>query len=179
MGANDREIADIIDRLPESERNVQLRFGDIYPTNIVPAFTSESKKPLLLKWGFERFDKKGVLINTRAETVTEKYMFKDNFLKRRCAIPASGFYEWDTDKNKYYFKRTDGKPVYLCGFYKPYDNFNGFVILTKQATPPVSKFHNRIPVMADDKTLEAYLNDTLFARQFVNADSDIELKCVK
>lgn len=176
IGANDKEIADVIDRLPESKKNVQLRLGDIYPTNYSPAFTSENEKPSLLKWGFQRFDKKSVLINARAETVTEKYMFKNSFLKRRCAIPASGFYEWDSNKNKYYFKRTDGKPIYLCGFFKPYDNFNGFVILTKEATQPVAKFHNRIPVMADDKTLDAYLGDALFARQFVISDSDIKLQ---
>ena len=97
------------------------------------------------------------------------------FLERRCLIPASGFYEWDTQKNKYYFKRSDGKVLYLGGFYRNEDGENKFIILTKQSTPPVDKYHHRIPVIVDNDIKEYYLNDTDFARQFISTDNKINL----
>ena len=94
FNGNDKDIQRILDYLPESEKNVQIKFGDIYPTYYLPIITQE-KYPVLSKWGFKRFDGKGVLINARAETVTDKQTFRKSFFDRRCLIPASGFYEWE------------------------------------------------------------------------------------
>ncbi len=174
MGANDREINEILDRLSESEKNVQIKFGDIYPTYYVPVLTKEH--PILCNWDFGMFNREGVLINDRDETVTGKQTFRKNFLERRCLIPASGFYEWDTDKNKYYFNRSAGKILYLGGFYRNEDDENKFIILTKPATPPVEKYYNRIPVIVGENTKDYYLNDTDFAQQFILTDNQIKLK---
>ena len=173
---NDKDIQKILDNLPESENNIQIKFGDIYPTYYLPIITQE-KHPVLSKWGFNRFDGKGVLINARAETVTDKQTFRKSFLERRCLIPASGFYEWDSQKNKYYFKRSDGKPLYLGGFYRNEDGENRFIILTKQSTPPVENYHNRIPIIANEDIEDYYLNDTDFARNFILTDNKVKLKC--
>ena len=175
MGANDKEINKILDKLPESEKNIQIKFGDIYPTYYVPVLT-QGKHPLLCEWGFNRFDGKGIMINARAETVTDKISFRKNFLARRCLIPASGFYEWDTNKQKYYFNRADGKLLYLGGFYRNEDGIDKFIILTKQSTPPVEKYHNRIPVIVGEDIRDYYLNDTDFARNFILTDNQIKLK---
>lgn len=175
MGADDGEINGILDNLPESEKNVQIRFGDIYPNYFVPVLTQE-KHPVLCKWGFIRFDGNGVMINARAETVCEKQTFRNSFLKRRCLIPASGFYEWDGEKRKYYFSRYDGKLLYLGGFCRNEDGAEKFIILTKQSTPPVEKYHNRIPVIVDEDAKNYYLNDTDFARSFILTDNKIKLK---
>lgn len=126
--------------------------------------------------GNDKFGGKGVLINARAETVTDKLTFRKSFLERRCLIPASGFYEWDTQKNKYYFNRSDGKVLYLGGFYRNEDGENRFIILTKQSTPPVEKHHNRIPVIVGEDIKELYLNDTDFAGHFILTDNQIKLK---
>ena len=175
MGANDKEINKILDDLPESEQNVQIKFGDIYPTYYAPVLT-QGKHPILCKWGFNRFDGKGVMINARAETVTDKISFRKSFLERRCLIPASGFYEWDSNKRKYYFNRSDGKLLYLGGFYRNEDGIDKFIILTKQSTPPVEKYHNRIPIIVGDDIRDYYLNDTEFARSFIMTDNQIKLK---
>ena len=176
LGFSNKEVQDIVNNLPESDLNVQLRFGDIFPKDVAPVFTAESDKPSLIRWGFERFDKKGVLINARAETVTDRQTFRKGFLERRCAIPVSGFYEWDENKNKKYFVSGDGNLLYLCGFTKPYDGENGFIILTKQSTPPVKKYHNRIPVIADKSAIKKYLTDMSFASEFVTEDNKVKLK---
>ncbi|MCM1439749.1 MAG: SOS response-associated peptidase [Roseburia sp.] len=177
MSASNKEINKISDDLPDSEKNVQIRFGDIYPTYVVPVLSQE-KHPILCKWGFNRFDGKGVMINARAETVIDKKSFRKSFLERRCLIPANGFYEWDTQKNKYYFKRADGKVLYLGGFYRNEDGENRFIILTKQSTPPVDKYHNRIPVIVGGDIKDLYLCDTDFARHFILTDNRIKLKCM-
>ena len=111
FNGNDKDIQKILDDLPESEKNVQIKFGDIYPTYYLPIITQE-KHPILSKWGFGKFDGKGVLINASAETVTDKQTFRKSFLERRCLIPASGFYEWDTQKNKYFFNRSANRAFF-------------------------------------------------------------------
>lgn len=170
---NEKDIGKILNRLPESENNVQIKFGDIYPTYYVPVITKD-KYPILCKWGFNMFNRKGVLINARAETVTDKQTFRKSFLERRCLIPASGFYEWDSVKNKYYFNRSDGKTLYLGGFFRNEEGVEKFIILTKPSTPPVVKYHDRIPVIVGDNV--NYLNDTDFARNFILTDNQIKLK---
>ena len=104
LGFKNKDVQKIVRDIPD-EQQIQLRFGDIYPTSFAPVLTAE--ETFAARWGFERFDKKGVLINARAETVTQKQTFRKSFLERRCLIPASGFYEWDKEKNKYYFSRKD------------------------------------------------------------------------
>ena len=148
--------------------------GDIFPSNQAPIFTSASLLPVFCKWGLENYDKK-LLINVRAETVTEKPMFSRHFAEERCVIPCNGFYKWDSAKNKYYFTRPDGKLIYLCGFCKVTNGVNSFAILTKPATPPVSQFHHRIPVVLDDVNKNEYLQNTLFAASFVIKNNQIDL----
>ena len=178
LGFSNKEVRDIVDNLPKSDLNVQLRFGDIFPKDVAPVYTAESDKPSLVRWGFERFDKKGVLINARAEAVTDRQTFRKGFWERRCVIPVSGFYEWDENKNKKFFVSGDGNLLYLCGFTKPFDGENRFIILTKQSTPPVKKYHNRIPVIADKSVIKKYLTDMSFASEFVIEDNKVKLKSV-
>ncbi len=172
-----QKINKILERLPESENNVQIKFGDIYPTYFVPVLTKDSH-PILCKWGFQMFNRKGVLINARTETVTDKKTFRKSFLERRCLIPASGFYEWDIDKNKYYFDSSDSKTLFLGGFYRNEDGVDKFIILTKPSTPPVDKYHNRIPVIVGENVKYYYLNDTEFARNFILTDNQVKLKAL-
>jgi len=150
--------------------------GDIFPKDVAPVFTPDSDKPSLIRWGFERFDKKDVLINARAETITAWQTFRKGFLERRCVIPVSGFYEWDKNKNKKYFVNGNGKLLYLCGFTKPFDGENRFIILTKESTPPVKKYHNRIPVIADKSVVRRYLSDMSFASEFITEDNEVKFK---
>src|ERR1700760_763482 len=69
----------------------------------------------------------GRLINARAETVTEKPSFRNAFARRRCLIPADGYYEWRTlpdpggrkaRKEPYFIHRADGTPMAFAGLYE-------------------------------------------------------------
>lgn len=176
LGIRNKETERLLEELPEEQR-VQLRLGDIYPASLAPVLTAE--ETLAARWGFSRMGRKGLLVNARGETVTEKPSFKKSFLERRCLIPADGFYEWDAAKKKYYFTRKDGNLIFLCGFYRIEDGEHRFIVLTKNATPPVAKHHNRIPVIAEDAVKYKYLTDMYFASDYIGKDNRICLACTK
>lgn len=174
LGFSHKQTQKIIRDIPDEQR-IQLHFGDIFPDTVAPVISAE--ETFAARWGFGRFAEKGLLINARAETVTEKQTFRKSFLERRCLIPASGFYEWDRNKNKFYFSRKDGNLIYLCGFYRIEDSIPRFVILTKPATPPVVQHHDRIPVIAEDAVKYRYLTDMYFASDYILNDPLIKLNC--
>ena len=174
IDTNYKDMSDIYQILTDDANPYFV--GDIYPSNQAPIFTSDSLLPVFCRWGFECYDKKMLVINVRAETVTEKSMFSKNFDEKRCVIPCNGFYEWDSAKNKYYFTRADGKLLYLCGLCRETNGTNSFAILTKNATEPVDKFHHRIPVIVDESNKLKYMQNTHFARQHILTDNTVELQ---
>lgn len=105
------------------------------------------------------------LFNARIETVLEKPSFKDAALKKRCVIPASGYYEWDQDKNPTYIH---SEIVLFAGIYsfwrdpaKAAADPSRWVlttsILTKPASPALEFIHERSPVFLSADTLEAWI----------------------
>ncbi|MBO5621999.1 MAG: SOS response-associated peptidase [Butyrivibrio sp.] len=120
-----------------------------------------------LFWGITSKDKK-LIINARAESVTEKPMFAESFGNRRCILPAAGFYEWDINKTRFMFKRTDEKPIYLAGFYDLSENRDSFVILTTAANASMKPVHDRMPVMIDKGNVRNYLKDSVAAIEMIN-----------
>ena len=86
----------------ESPLLPSMKRGEIFPSDIVPAVTRGA--PALMKWGFARYDGKGLVINARLETASEKPMFKGAFYHSRCLLPAECYFEWRKDgaaKQKY------------------------------------------------------------------------------
>ncbi len=157
----------------------KMRTGDIYPSqsagiltcnsqqkNPLPAgFAAENSSALELTemhWGFPQYQKKGLLINARAETALERRTFCDSVRYRRCIIPAKHFYEWDSDKNKVTFFREDRPILFMAGFYNRFQNEERFMILTTQANASVNPVHNRMPVVLDESELEDWVYDDKF-----------------
>ena len=157
----------------------KMRTGDIYPSqsagiltcnsqqkNPLPAgFAAENSSALELTemhWGFPQYQKKGLLINARAENALERRTFCDSVRYRRCIIPAKHFYEWDSDKNKVTFFREDRPILFMAGFYNRFQNEERFMILTTQANASVNPVHNRMPVVLDESELEDWVYDDKF-----------------
>src|ERR1700759_1037264 len=101
------------------------------------------------------------MINARAETVTEKPSFRAAFARRRCLIPADGYYEWMTEekvKQPYYIRRTDSGLLAFAGLYELWRNkevpeddaddawYWSATIITTQATDEVGRIHDRTPM---------------------------------
>ncbi len=117
-------------------------------------------------WGIKGKDKK-LIINARAETVLEKTMFSESVLRRRCILPAAGFYEWDKEKNKVTFYRNDKSPIYLAGFYQLSENRDSFVVLTTAANESMIQVHDRMPLMIDKAEVKDWLWDSYAAKEML------------
>ncbi len=105
--------------------------------------------------------------NARSETVGEKPAFRDAFKKRRCLVPASGFYEWehvDGEKLPWQFSMSDGKPFAFAGIWEAWTNPSGVAvqsvaILTTVPNRLLSAFHDRMPVMLANDAHERWLSE--------------------
>ena len=158
-----------------------MRTGDIYPSQSAGILTCQQvlqqKNPLSagpaaeksmalelneMHWGFPQYQKKGLLINARAETALERKTFRESVLHRRCVIPARHFYEWDSDKNKVTFFREDRPVLFMAGFYNRFQDDERFIILTTQANASVNPVHNRMPLVLDESELEDWVYDDKF-----------------
>lgn len=168
------EINAIIQEV-NNKHHIQLKKGDIYPTNTAPVYAPcpdhNGMSLELMKWGYEKhFKKKTLLINARSETVLEKTTFKNDFLERRCLIPAAGFYEWNVEKEKFMFTG-DSHLIYLGGFYhKDKDRQEDFVIMTKLPVDPVAEIHNRMPVIIPKANASDWLYNTDDAIRLMRSD---------
>lgn len=105
------------------------------------------------------------LVNARSETVGEKASFRDAYRRRRCLVPASGFYEWQKrdGKQPFHFRRGDGLPLALAGLWEHWEADDGrslgsYAILTTDANDLVRPVHPRMPVVLDDEGSEAWLD---------------------
>src|ERR1700704_314746 len=95
-----------------------------------------------------------LLINARAETVKDKPAFKNAIKRRRCLIPADGYYEWqasETRKRPYFIHRRDGAPIGLAGLAETWIGPNGeeldtVAIVTAPASADLAVLHDRVPV---------------------------------
>lgn len=168
----DREIRQIVAAINQ-HFNVQIKTGDILPSDLAPVISGNrsdiNQNSLeLMNWGYKNPFKKGLIINARSETILEKPLFHDDFKQRRCLIPATGFYEWDTEKRQYVFQ-TD-QLLYLAGIYHRFMGSNKFVILTKPPNEIVKAVHNRMPVLIPPTRKEEWLNDSTAALELTTQD---------
>lgn len=153
-----KEIEKIVRNL---DRNIQMKQArDIYPsqTALVLSQKEYNLSPEMMSWGYPGFHGKGLLINARAEGALEKKTFRESVLHRRCVIPAKGFYEWNKQKEKYSFERTE--PIlFMAGCFNQFQGENCFVILTTEANPSVSAVHDRMPLVLEPKEVEDWILD--------------------
>ncbi len=143
-----REILAEINRRYGNAGAEQMGRGEIFPTNRLPVLAAprREREALLLKWGFPRPGGKGVVINARSETAARRGMFRDAFQRRRCLVPASGYYEWKRDDKTKFFFRDPGRLLYMAGLYREEEG-GSFVILTREAAPDQAFIHERMPVI--------------------------------
>lgn len=159
----DDEITKEIEKLVKSldEKIRTLKPGEVRPTQKAPVITGKDTElsAELCTWGFPSWTKNGVIFNARAETVFEKRMFKECIRKNRCAIPASRFYEWNSNKKRFTFTKEDKEQMYFAGFYEEFDGENRFVILTTKADAVMEPVHERMPVVLKEGQLSDWIYD--------------------
>ncbi len=131
----------------------------------------EDREILPAKWGLvntwaKDAKRAAAQINARAETIATSGAFKDAFAKRRCVVPADGFYEWAggaTDRHPVWFHRPDGRLILFAGLYESWPATPGnwqrtFTIITTEPNRLVSPIHDRMPVILDDDAVDRWLD---------------------
>jgi putative SOS response-associated peptidase YedK len=113
------------------------------------------------------------LINARAESVADKPAFKTAFHKRRCILPADGFYEWEKlpgrRKQPVFVHRRDGEPIAFAGLWEVWKDPDEpdapwlltCAIVTTRANATLEPIHDRMPVMLPDDAWDTWLDPTL------------------
>ena len=120
-----------------------------------------------MRWGFSNPYQKGLIINARAETAAEKNLFADSVAKRRCIIPASGFYEWDPYKARFRFTRPDGGLILMAGFWHEEQGTPRYTILTTDANDSMRPVHDRMPVMICRDEIRPWIFDDSKLTEFM------------
>lgn len=158
--------------MPPETGAFALNRGDVYPTNSAPVFLADgdSLTVAMMAWGYPGYPDRRrpgssprPLINARAESAYTSAMWRDSMTRRRCVIPAMGFYEWDSKKTKYLFSQPDCGVLLLAGIYAESFDINDipqrhFAILTRAAAEPVAAVHDRMPVIIPRASARAWFN---------------------
>jgi putative SOS response-associated peptidase YedK len=105
------------------------------------------------------------MINARAETVARKPAFREPFQKRRCLVPANGFYEWRRvggARDPYLLKMRDGRPFAFASLWDRWgrgaDRIESCAIVTTGANALVARIHDRMPVILDRASYDLWLD---------------------
>ncbi|MCL2500271.1 MAG: SOS response-associated peptidase [Defluviitaleaceae bacterium] len=140
---------------------------EVYPTHDAPVITGGVTGTVSfesLRWGFKKWDGKGVIINARSETLETKGMFKQHLVAGRCVVPASEYYEWEQQgkqKVKHFIKDREGNLLFMAGLYRNTPEGREFVIITKDAYGEAEKIHDRMPVILRAEQIEDWLSGKL------------------
>lgn len=148
----------------------------------------------LLEWGFLpawKDEPTGPFINARAESVGRKASFREAFRRRRCLVPADGFYEWRAEggrKVPYWIHPADGGLLSFAGIWESWERPGAeprhtFAVLTTDANREVSEIHERMPVVVRPGDRDAWLTrstpvDRLDAVLRSAPDGSLELRRV-
>ena len=157
------------------------------PQDAAPADDEPAERQLrVVRWGLVPYWAKdraigSRMINARAETLAEKPAFRRAFARRRCLLPADGFYEWQqvTDgggkrKQPYYIYRSDGGVLAFAGLYElwrdpsvPEEDPDSWLwtatIITTRAEDEVGQIHDRMPMVIDPSAWADWLDPGLTA----------------
>ncbi len=107
------------------------------------------------------------MINARAESVASKPAFRSAFRKRRCLVPADGFYEWGgargSPKQPYLFTRPDRGPFAFAGLFDVWhagaeEELRSSTIITTEANEVLAGVHDRMPVILDPRDYTDWLD---------------------
>ena len=167
------EMQEIIENLNAKAKSPfqgkTLKTGEIFPTDLAPILLEEDNKvtSAACSWGFPKYGNKGVIINARSETAFEKKTFRKSLLNCRCIIPSTGFYEWDSSKQKFIFNRSGSKDLYMAGLYAYYGSEMGFVILTTEANDSMKDVHSRMPLVIDKDDISSWILDYSASNDFL------------
>lgn len=149
---------------------------NIAPSQAVPVILKRGRETevSMFQWGLIPSwskDPKG-FINARAETLEDKPSFSESFQRRRCLIPADGFYEWQRSgkyKQPYFLQMKDETPFAFAGIWDQWQrngvSITSCAIITTSPNELLVTLHDRMPVILKPESQESWLRRDLQAGQ--------------
>jgi putative SOS response-associated peptidase YedK len=149
---------------------------NIAPTQPIAVIRQDAKEPKrtfgLFRWGLIPYWAKDPsigfkTINAMSETAAEKPAFRDAMRRRRCLIPADGFYEWSKigpkEKQPYNFGMNDDSVFAFAGLWERWQTPDGEIIqtctiLTTKPNSLIESAHDRMPVILDRENYDLWLD---------------------
>lgn len=141
---------------------VMKRSGEIRPGDFAPVLANDRRLTpggFCMRWGYA--GPRGLVFNARSETCGEKPMFRDGYLRRRCLIPLSRYFEWEKrgrERLRYALAPEGTGPFYLAGLYRLEDRIPVFTVLTRAPAPAIAFLHDRMPVLLARREGERWLD---------------------
>jgi len=123
-----------------------------------------------LQWGLipSWSEKPAGIINARAESIDEKASFKESFRRRRCLIPADGFYEWEKlgkATQPHFFQMRNAAPFSFAGIWDEWRSdgarITSCAIVTTNANELLATIHHRMPVILPRDAEGEWLNESI------------------
>lgn len=173
------EVARYFDAEPPSEAAIEPSWN-VAPTNDVYVVLEDGGVRRLAPhhWGLVPIWAKSPamgnkMINARAEGLAEKSAYKRAFRKRRCIVPADGFYEWKAipgqkTKQPFYIQRADGEPLAFAGLWEEWrgperdgsERLRSTTIITTAANETMAPVHDRMPAILPPGDWSHWLDPT-------------------
>jgi len=169
----DDAMVNLFDAAPANDLPPVPRYN-VCPTDPVAAVVSDGERRRYgpMRWGFlPRWYKTPSdgppLFNARSETIAQKPAFAQAARKRRCLIPASGFYEWTKDGDTrlpWFITRSDGAPMVFAGVWQAWHGPEGVriascAVVTTAATGDMTALHARVPVILEPPDWPLWLGE--------------------
>jgi putative SOS response-associated peptidase YedK len=169
------ELVEVFDAPPLHGVDLGLPRYNVAPTQDAPivAVGRNGRRIAGFRWGLVPFwaDDPSIgnrMINARSESVATKPAFRRAFERRRCLVPADGFYEWQRPetgrgpKRPFWIHRPDERPFALAGLWERWgaeeDPLLSFTVLTTRANDWMRPIHDRMPVLLPRETWERWLD---------------------
>jgi putative SOS response-associated peptidase YedK len=166
---------------PEAFRRL---FGYVEQPNFPPRYNVAPTQPIpvvrivegrrqfaLVRWGLippwvKDPRKFTLLVNARAESVNDKPAFRNPMRRRRCLVPADGFYDWKVEggrKRPYCVRPKNGEPIAFAGLWETWIGPNGeeletATIITTNASRDLAVLHDRMPVIVPPDAFDFWLD---------------------
>ncbi len=167
------EIRDIVEdiKIKISQEELQFLGKEVFPSCMAPVIT-KSKELCILKWGFKKWDGKGLIFNARSEGLEQSKYFGPHIKENRCLVPAKFYFEWEKEEgkviDKYQIKDADKDIILMAGMIKKNEEGQEeYTIITKAAEEKLNFIHDRMPVIVDYKKAISWLDGTINVEEII------------
>lgn len=136
----------------------------VFPGMSAPVLTQHGDL-LAARWGFRKWDGKGLVFNARVEGLRSSRFFSEHLEFGRCIAPARDYFEWrqtTSDSGRAEKRRCRIYPerglFYLCALMRPADEGFEYTVVTRPAEPEIAFIHPRMPLLLDPDAARGWLS---------------------